>query len=290
MRRILTAVVLIPLVLVLILWGPFWLQMLAAWVIAELALYEYLTLAEGSGGRCPRWLVLTGCTILFATAYWTPTFLLPAFGILALVLLGICSVSSPLDHVLSDTTTGFFGLIYVAFPLILAPLITTQENGTAQLLFLLIVVWAGDIAALYVGRSVGRHPMAPRLSPKKTWEGAAGSVAGSILCGLALVGFGGNLYRHGISLLLYTQPWWYWAGLAHSAQCCGADRRSTGVGNQARCEPQGFRLHPAGTWRGAGSHRRTPVGTAGVVVRPAFPAGVLANHYFCSHEVIGTYK
>jgi len=56
--------------------------------------------------------------------------------------------------------------------------------------------------------------MAPKLSPKKTWEGAAGSMAGSILCGLALVAFGGNLYRHGISLLLYTQPGWYWVGMA----------------------------------------------------------------------------
>jgi phosphatidate cytidylyltransferase len=37
---------------------------------------------------------------------------------------------------------------------------------------------------------------------------------GSIACGLGLVALGGDLYRHGIALLLYTQPWWYWAGLA----------------------------------------------------------------------------
>ncbi len=214
MKRILTAVILIPLVLVLILWGPLWLQMLAAWVVAELALYEYLNLAEGFGMRSPRPPVLICCALLFAVAYWLPTFLLPAFGILALVLLGICSLRSPLNRVLDDTAAGFFGLIYIAYPLIVAPLITNQENGTAQLLFLLIVVWAGDIVALYVGRSIGRHAMAPILSPKKTWEGAIGSMLGSILAGLAVVSCGNHLYRHGIALLLFTQPWWYWVGMA----------------------------------------------------------------------------
>ncbi len=214
MKRIVTAVILIPLVLVLILWGPLWLQMLAAWVIAELALYEYLNLADSYGLRSPRPLVLLCCTLLFAVAYWMPGFLLPAFGILALILLGICSLRSPLNRVLGDTAAGFFGLMYVAFPLIVAPLITTQENGTAQLLFLLVVVWAGDIVALYVGRSIGRHAMAPILSPKKTWEGAAGSMLGSILAGLGVVACGTHLYRHGIALLLYTQPWWYWVGMA----------------------------------------------------------------------------
>src|SRR5665213_1964882 len=156
MKRILTAVILIPLVLALILWGPLWLQMLAAWVIAELALYEYLALADASGTRSPRWLMLLCCSVLFAVAYWMPAFLLPTLGIFALTFLGICSLRSPLNRVLGDAAYGVFGLIYVAFPLALAPLLTTQENGTAQLLFLLIVVWAGDIVALYVGRSLGR--------------------------------------------------------------------------------------------------------------------------------------
>lgn len=214
MKRILTAVVLVPLVLVLILWGPLWLLMLAAWAIAELAIYEYLSLAETSGAHTPRWLVLVCCTVLFAVAYSMPSFLFPTLGIFALVLLGVSSLRSPLNRVLNDSASGFFGLAYVAFPLVLAPMITTQENGTAQLLFLLIVVWAGDITALYIGRALGRHPMAPTLSPKKTWEGAVGSMIGSIVAGLAVVACGNHLYRRGIELLLYTQPWWYWVGMA----------------------------------------------------------------------------
>ncbi|MHB8302185.1 MAG: phosphatidate cytidylyltransferase [Acidobacteriaceae bacterium] len=214
MKRILTAVVLIPLVLVLTLWGPQWLQMLVMCAIAELALHEYLALAYASGARSPRWLVHICCAILFAIAYWAPAFLLAVLGIFALTMLGVCSLRSPLQRVLADAAGGFFGLMYVAFPLLLAPLIAAQENGTGQLLFLLVVVWAGDITALYVGGLLGRRPMAPVLSPKKTWEGAAGSMIGGIAAGLGMVACGSALYRHGIVLLLYAQPWWYWLGMA----------------------------------------------------------------------------
>ncbi|MGH9616387.1 MAG: phosphatidate cytidylyltransferase [Acidobacteriaceae bacterium] len=214
MKRILTAVILIPLVLALILWGPLWSLMLAGWIIAELALHEYLALADASGARAPRWLVLVFCALLFAVAFWQSAFLLPAMGIFALALLGICSLRSPLERILPDAAAGLFGLIYVALPLAFAPLLTIQETGKSLLLFLLVAVWAGDIVALYVGRSVGRHSMAPKLSPKKTWEGAVGSVAGSILAGLGIVFCGSLLYRHGIDLLFYAQPWWYWVGLA----------------------------------------------------------------------------
>ncbi len=214
MKRILTAVVLIPLVLVLILWGPLWLQMLAACIVAELALHEYLGMAYSSGSRSPKWPIQLCCAILFAVAYWAPASMLAVLGIFALTILGMCSLLSPLDRILADAAGGFFGLIYVALPLVLAPMIATQENGTSQLLFLLVVVWAGDITALYVGRLLGRRPMAPVLSPKKTWEGAAGSMVGSILAGLGVVIGGSELYRHGIVVLLFAQPWWYWLGMA----------------------------------------------------------------------------
>ena len=47
----------------------------------------------------------------------------------------------------------------------------------------MLLSWAGDIAALYIGRPFGKHKMAPRVSPAKSWEGAAGSVAGGMLVG-----------------------------------------------------------------------------------------------------------
>lgn len=214
MKRILTAVILIPLVLVLVLWAPLWLQTLAAWGVAELALYEYLALADATGTHAPRWVVHLCCAILFAVGYWTPAFALATFALCALALLGACALRSPLNRLLGDATEAFFGLMYIAFPLMVVPWVLARENGAADLLFVLVVVWAGDVVALYVGRLLGKRPMAPVLSPKKTWEGAAGSMAGSVAAGLGLVACGDHLYRGGISLLLYTQPWWYWLGIA----------------------------------------------------------------------------
>ena len=214
MKRVVTAVVLIPLVVLLILKAPYWLQMIVAGIVGEFALHEYLNLADHTGARVPRWLVLLFGALLFAVVFWAPGFLLPALGIFALMLFGVCVLRSPLERVLVDTSFSFFGLVYVAYPLALAPLLTTQENGAALLLFLLVVVWAGDIAALYVGRAFGKRPMAPQLSPKKTWEGGAASVVGSILAGLGIVALGGVRYQHGLELLMYPQAWWYWVGLA----------------------------------------------------------------------------
>jgi phosphatidate cytidylyltransferase len=61
-----------------------------------------------------------------------------------------------------------------------------QWAGAFYLLYLLLVVWAGDIFAYFVGKSIGRHLMSPRISPKKTWEGAAASLVASVAVGWLL--------------------------------------------------------------------------------------------------------
>jgi phosphatidate cytidylyltransferase len=84
------------------------------------------------------------------------------------------------------------------------PPLSEQENGPSLLLFLFLVVWAGDIAALYVGRAWGRRKLAPSISPGKTWEGSVASVVGSVAIGLALVLLAAALSRRngGLSILL----------------------------------------------------------------------------------------
>jgi phosphatidate cytidylyltransferase len=84
-----------------------------------------------------------------------------------------------------------FGFAYVALPLAMLVQLRQQWAGAFLILYLLLVVWAGDIFAYFVGRSVGRHLMAPRISPKKTWEGAAASMIASLVIG------GGILYYSG---------------------------------------------------------------------------------------------
>jgi phosphatidate cytidylyltransferase len=79
-----------------------------------------------------------------------------------------------------------FAFTYIALPMGMLVQLRQQWAGGFYLLYLLLVVWAGDIFAYFVGKSVGRHLMAPRISPKKTWEGAAASLVASLAVGWLL--------------------------------------------------------------------------------------------------------
>jgi phosphatidate cytidylyltransferase len=204
MKRVVTAVVLIPLVLLLIFEAPFWLITPVVASVAELALWEYLALADASDAKTPRIAVMIAVALLFVVVFRRPDFLGPLLGALALALFIVCAFRSPLKRVLPDTAYSVFGMLYVGVPLTTLPLLSEQENGPSLLLFLFLVVWAGDIAALYVGRAWGRRKLAPLISPGKTWEGSAASVVGSVSIGLALVLLAGMLARRngGLSTLL----------------------------------------------------------------------------------------
>jgi len=204
MKRVVTAAVLIPLVLLLIFKAS---PVQMTWVVglvAELALWEYLALADASGAKTPRIAVMVAVALLFVVVFRRPDFLGPLLGALALGLFIVCAFRSPLKRVLPDAAYSVFGMLYVGVPLTTLPPLSEQENGPSLLLFLFLVVWAGDIAALYVGRAWGRRKLAPSISPGKTWEGAVASVAGSVMIGLALVLLAGALARRngGLSSLL----------------------------------------------------------------------------------------
>jgi len=209
MKRILTAVLLIAVILALIFLGQLWMLTLAACLTAELAAYEYLTMANAGGARIPVWWMAAGTAVLFLGTLpnWPVEAQLPILSALTVVLFTWNGFRLPLDRVLPVTAQGLFGLIYVAYPLTLAPLIWNRDDGKPLLLFLLVSVWAGDIAALYVGRAFGRHKLTP-LSPNKTWEGSIASVIGSVAAGLAVVCLGDILSVRGNTVLHVTEPVW----------------------------------------------------------------------------------
>jgi phosphatidate cytidylyltransferase len=186
MKRVLTAAILIPLVLLLLLRGPFLLLLAVTALVAGLAAWEYLAIADAHGAKTPRILVLLSIAALYAAAWYNPQSLMPVVALSAIILLVACSFRSPLNRVLPETAFSVFGVLYCGLTLLTVPLLREQPNGPTLLVFLLCAVWAGDIVALYVGRNLGRHKLAPNLSPNKTWEGTAGSIAGSLLVTAAL--------------------------------------------------------------------------------------------------------
>ena len=82
--------------------------------------------------------------------------------------------------------TSAFAFTYIALPLGFLVQIREQASGAFLLLYLLLLVWAGDIFAYFVGRSLGRHLMSPRISPRKTWEGTLASLIASLVVGMLL--------------------------------------------------------------------------------------------------------
>jgi phosphatidate cytidylyltransferase len=211
MKRIITAILLILIVVALIFLGQQWMLTLFACIIAELAAYEYLTLVNSGGehgGRIPGWWMVISTALLFYVTYYRPVEAqLPLLSALALILLAWTGFRGTLERVLPDAALGLFGLVYIAYPLTLIPLIWNRDDGKPLLLFLMVCVWAGDSAALYIGRSFGRHKLS-HLSPNKTWEGSIASVAGSILAGLAVVYAGEILSARGNTVLHILQPVW----------------------------------------------------------------------------------
>lgn len=216
MKRILTAAVLILLVFGLIFFGQLWMITLAAALVAELAVYEYLKLAavgakaHGVQLRIPVWWMALGAALAFVVTL--PNFpveaQLPVLSALTLILFAWNGFRAPLVQVLPDTAQGIFGLIWIAYPLTLVPLLWKQEDGPALVVFLMVCVWSGDIAALYVGRAFGRRKLAPRLSPGKTWVGAVASIVGSVAAAGVLLLVSDSLTARGNMILHISEPIW----------------------------------------------------------------------------------
>jgi len=210
LKRIATAIVLIPIVLALILRAPVWGLAIVAGVVALVTIHEFLKLTESYGVEPMGWPthLFAGLFFLMLTVSGEGETALLSTGKF-LVVLGFTAAIVPFIFLTramrgQDLRSGYpaaaasvFAFTYIALPLGMLVQLRQQWAGAFLLLYLLLVVWAGDIFAYFVGKSIGRHLMAPRISPKKTWEGAAASV-------LASVGVGWLLFGHAeqISLAL----------------------------------------------------------------------------------------
>jgi phosphatidate cytidylyltransferase len=214
MKRILTAIVLIPLVILLVFRGPDWAVTLSVALVALLAAWEYIGIAHAGGATPPRIAILAAIAVLFAVSLLWPDKLTIVLGALCLGLFVWCAFASRIDQVLQDAAASVFCLFYTGYTLLAVPGLRMAEDGKSLVTFLFCVVWAGDIAALYVGRGLGRRKLAPKLSPNKTWEGAIGSVAGSLLVVGLLMVLAAELTRRDIVILTFPGSVMHWLVLA----------------------------------------------------------------------------
>jgi phosphatidate cytidylyltransferase len=198
LKRILTAVVLIPIVLLLVLRAPIPVVAVVAAVVAVLAVHELLQLAERYGIQPFHGATYIFVALLFvllavnpgdkplsSTAFFAGTVVLAA-AVAPFVFLVLGMRRQDLRGGFPAAMASAFAFGYVALPLGFLVQLREQWQGAFLVLYLLLLVWAGDIFAYFVGRAIGRHLMAPRISPKKTWEGACGGLLASMALGWML--------------------------------------------------------------------------------------------------------
>lgn len=181
------------------------LYMVFAGALVAFLAYELATALRSAGRDVPRVpTVVAAVAVVPATFYWLDEghWWVTLGGIAVITLWRLVeqlvrpSARVSARNLLLDFGAGAFIMIYIAFMAGFTVLLTAQEGGQWWTLAFLIIVVAVDTGAYASGLAFGKHLMAPTISPKKTWEGFAGSVAAALIAGILL------------ALFMLQQPWW----------------------------------------------------------------------------------
>jgi phosphatidate cytidylyltransferase len=177
MKRVLTALALIPIVVWVVLWADPWVFLAVLAAVACLCYREYDAIAAGYGFGAPG-IVGYGAGLLLLAWWDVPWAVLVGVTVIVLVMV---MREEDLGHALPRAALLVTGVVYVfgcwkcARPL--------REANPHWLMYGLLLNWVGDIGAYYIGRPFGKHKLAPRVSPKKSWEGSVASVITSGVVG-----------------------------------------------------------------------------------------------------------
>ncbi|MFA7347354.1 MAG: phosphatidate cytidylyltransferase [Desulfurivibrionaceae bacterium] len=182
MKRLITGVLASTAWLLLLFMGPFPLFWLAITGLAGVALAEYLTIVLPDLDRQTQTpLILFGLLPLIG-AYSGDAAILLSGLVLALIALLLYTLSryAAFAHPYEIISRGGFGYLYIGLCSAHLILLMALPQGRAWLLLLTAITAASDTAAFYTGSKFGKHKLCPAISPKKTWEGFAGGLVGSL--------------------------------------------------------------------------------------------------------------
>ncbi len=202
MKRVATALILVPVAVWLALFAPAWAFAAALALVGLLAFHEFDQIAAAQGvpkAGAPG--MAAGLALLFAPQF-------PMAVMLALAAMALALRVRDLATALPSAAVLLLGVIYIFGSWRCA--IELRLINPHWLMIALLVSWVGDTAALYAGKAFGKHKMAPHVSPGKTWEGAIGSVVGAAI---AVV-----VYAH---FLIPEEPLWSVLAIAILANAAG---------------------------------------------------------------------
>jgi phosphatidate cytidylyltransferase len=181
MKRALTAVVLAPFFVYVVLWAPLLVFLAVLTAVALLCFHEYSGIVSRYGIDRPGPVGYAAGLVLLLDTWLVPQDASLALALITLAALALGLARNDLAKGLPRAAALLLGVLYTfglwrwAIPL--------RALNPHWLLFALALNWIGDVAALYAGKAFGRHKLAPRISPGKTWEGAIASFAASLVFG-----------------------------------------------------------------------------------------------------------
>jgi len=191
MSRIITALIVLPVLIasILISWlAPLFVALALAAMV--LGLYEFWLLARRRGIKPDVVIGFVGAAALFTVFYFDRPYEAPVLLLLILPALTIAALSAamlrgaPFENMIASVGATVLGVMYVAFlggHLVAVRMGFEQQRAAHLLSFFFLVIMGSDTGAYYTGRALGRHKLAPKISPGKTWEGALGGMAASLL-------------------------------------------------------------------------------------------------------------
>ena len=208
LKRWLTAIILGPLVLGIIIKGS---TLLLAVMVSSVAIFsvrEYLRIVfanDALPASQPLKLISYAISMVLVIGAclgsWQFLFLVLALNLLSMSLFVLSRFPSD-PHVFDTISRQILGIVYIPVSLALLVFLKEMEGGTFWIVWLLIVIFANDTGAFYTGTFFGKHKLAPNISPKKTIEGSLGGIAASMLAGFIFC----LIFFHDLSLAFLTIP------------------------------------------------------------------------------------
>jgi phosphatidate cytidylyltransferase len=181
-----------------------WLFMIFGGALVAFTAFELASALRFAGRDVPRWGTVIAALAIVPAAFYLGDqgrWLVALAAILFVALWRLVEVirpshRGPAREIWKDIAAGTFIQVYVPFLASFAVLLTGKPGGEWWTLAFLILVISVDTGAYASGLLFGKHPMAPRISPKKTWEGFVGAVLVALIAGVILAVF------------MLEEPWW----------------------------------------------------------------------------------
>jgi phosphatidate cytidylyltransferase len=156
-------------------------------IIVAIGLWEFSHAMRSRQINLPVVPVTAGGVAMVTLAYWEPAH----WALVALALAGIAVLAWRLPGgaagYVRDVTAGMFALLYLPLMATFVALMLNQQDGSRRAIIFVVLTVCSDTGGYAAGILLGKHPLAPRISPKKTWEGATGSLVLCLAAGAVMV-------------------------------------------------------------------------------------------------------